>query len=188
MSLNVKRAKTETLSLRLDPKTKFMLEFLARIQGQSITTIVERAVKETAGKVGIESIYGNEKTWIEFWDPSEGMRLMAIFDEPNYPTDFEEDELLRFAKTHWPFFYTDKNANSLRRPYVDLLWPKRETYLNLWRDQRQSNYWAAGEAMTADLLAAKVQPPEWPTGSKGRSAPTGPRETFSADLDDEIPF
>ena len=32
--------KTETLSLRLDPKTKFILEFVARINGQTLTTVI----------------------------------------------------------------------------------------------------------------------------------------------------
>lgn len=187
MAMTIKRAKTETLSLRLDPKTKFMLDFLARVQGQSITTVVERAVREVAGRVGLESEYNQEtKTWNSFWDASEGMRALNLLGDPDYPTDYEEDELIRFAKTHWPFFYTNEKANVPRRAYVDLLWPKIDAYLAMWREQRQTNYWAAGEAMRDDLLAAKVAPPEWPIK---KSVPSkGQREDFSADLDDEIPF
>ncbi len=40
--------KAMALLLRLDPKTRFILELTARIKGQSITTVVERAIKETA--------------------------------------------------------------------------------------------------------------------------------------------
>ena len=179
-----KRAKTETLSLRLDPKTKFMLDFMARVQGQSITTVVERAVHKVAAGVSVAPFDEDDKTWASFWDASEGVRNLNLIGDSHYPTNFEEDELLSFAKTHWPFFYTSDRATTPRRPYVDILWPKIDHYLGLWRSLRQSNYWAAGEAMKADLEAARVAAPDWPINAK----PKGPRESFSADLDDEIPF
>jgi hypothetical protein len=178
-----KRAKTETLSLRLDPKTKFMLDFMARVQGQSITTVVERAVHKVASGVSVAPFDEDDKTWSSFWDASEGVRTLNLIADPHYPTNFEEDELLSFAKTHWPFFYISDRGTSPRRAYIDLLWPKIDDYLRLWRDVRPSNYWAAGEAMKADLEAARVAPPEWPI-----KANAGPRESFSSDLDDEIPF
>jgi predicted transcriptional regulator len=189
MVLNIKRAKTETLSLRLDPKTKFMLDFVSRVEGQSITTVVERAIRDVAGRVGIQSEWENgSKTWAHYWDASEGMRALQLYADADYPTTFEEDEILRFAKTHWPFFYTTDKATTLRRPFVDLLWPKIGEYLAVWQNQRHQNYWAAGQAMKADLVAAQVQAPDWPIPptKPAQSKPT--RESFAADLDDEIPF
>ena len=179
-----KRAKTETLSLRLDPKTKFMLDFLARVQGQSITTVVERAVQKVAAEVSVAPYGESERTWASFWDASEGVRILNLIADTNYPTNFEEDELLSFAKAHWPFFYTSDRATTPRRAYVEVLWARIDDYLSLWREQRQTNYWAAGEAMKVDLEAARVAAPEWPLKAK----PQGPRESFTADLDDEIPF
>ena len=189
MKPTAKRAKTETLSLRLDPKTKFMLDFLARVQGQSITTVVERAVHKVAAGIGV-SEFDDQKTWASFWDASEGVRTLNLISEPFYPTNYEEDELLSFTKVHWPFFYSSDSATTPRKYYVDLLWPKIEHYLDLWRTERQSNYWAAGEAMRADLSAAKVAAPDWPIVKTPAAQPkrTGPRESFAADLDDEIPF
>jgi hypothetical protein len=63
--------KTQTLSLRLDPKTKFTLEFVARIKGQTLTTIVERAIRESCDQVTIGRDFGNEKSfnWQSFWAP-----------------------------------------------------------------------------------------------------------------------
>jgi hypothetical protein len=181
-----KRAKTETLSLRLDPKTKFMLDFLARVQGQSITTVVERAVHQVASRVSVAPFDENDKTWAMFWDASEGIRTLKLIADPHYPTNYEEDELLSFAKVHWPFFYLTEKTITPKQSYVDLLWPKIDLYLDLWRTLRQENYWAAGEAMRADLLAAKIAAPDWPIV---KSAPRGQsRESFSAELDVEIPF
>jgi hypothetical protein len=189
MAPAAKRAKTETLSLRLDPKTKFMLDFLARVQGQSITTVVERAVHQVAAGVSVAPYNENEKTWASFWDASEGVRTLKLISDAHYPTNYDEDELLSFAKVHWTFFYQSDRAITPRQSYVDLLWPKLDTYLELWRNERQSNYWAAGEAMRADLIAARIAAPDWPIVKKQvASASTGPRESFSADLDDEIPF
>ena len=185
MSTAAKRAKTETLSLRLDPKTKFMLDFVARVQGQSITTVVERSVQKVAAEIKVIPDDFDERTWSSFWDASEGVRTLNLIAVPNYPTNFEEDELLTFTKTHWPFFYTSEKAITPRRSYIGILWPKVSSeYLDTWRDQRRANYWAAGEAMRLDLEAAQVAAPEWPTNSKAN----GPRVSFTADLDDEIPF
>ena len=62
--------KTQSLSLRLDPKTKFTLDFMARIRGQSITTVVERAIKEAAKNVGVgvEQLEGPNqlRIWSDF--------------------------------------------------------------------------------------------------------------------------
>lgn len=180
MAVTIRRAKTETLSLRLDPKTKFMLDFLSRVEGQSITTVVERAVREFARNVKIGSEYDVQRDWSAFWDASEGVRTLYMLADHHYPTNFEEDEKLAFARAHWQFFFTSDSYKTPRRAYVDVLWPKIEEYLTIWRDQKQTDYWAAGEAMKRDLRAAKVAPPDWPQVAKG------PKETF--DLDDEIPF
>jgi hypothetical protein len=180
MAVTIRRAKTETLSLRLDPKTKFMLDFMSRVQGQSITTVVERAVQKVAAGVSFADYNSADRTWATFWDASEGVRTLNLIGDADYPTNFEEDELLSFAKTHWPFFYTSERATSPRRAFVDVLWPKVDVYLNLWREKRQTNYWAAGEAMRVDLEAARIAAPEWP--AKATTEPT------TIELNDEIPF
>jgi hypothetical protein len=173
-------SKTQTLSLRLDPKTKFTLEFVARIKGQTLTTIVERAIRESCDRVTIGSDFGNEKfNWQTFWDPEEGVRTLKLLACDDYPSTYDEDDLREFTKAHWEFFYTEK-AGTPRRPFVEILWPKIEDYRRIWHEQRDSNYWAAGHAMAADLSAAKVLSPTWPRQVQKKSN----RE----DLDDEIPF
>ena len=179
--------KSETLSLRLDPKTKFILEFVARINGQTLTTVIERAIRKSCDEVAIGS---DPLNWDYFWDPDAGVRTLKLLACPDYPSTYEEDELRRFAKAHWEFFYTHPKSNEPRRTYVEALWPKIEEYQRIWRDQRSSNYWAAGAAMAADLSAAQLKAPNWPRGSTARAAmqpdsfATQPGRPF----DDEIPF
>jgi len=182
--------KTETLSLRLDPKTKFILEFVARINGRTLTTIIERAIRTSCGEVtiGRDHLVG----WDYFWDPDVGVRTLKLLAFPDYPSTYEEDELRRFTKEHWEFFYTHPNRDEPRRAYVEILWPKIEEYQRVWRDQRASNYWAAGAAMAADLSAAQLKVPNWPRNSAAGAAM--PADWLAAKparkkpFDDEIPF
>lgn len=190
------RAKTLTLSLRLDPKTKFIVDFMSRIKGQSITTAVERSIKETADRLPIRSTvddFGNEireGMWSEFWDPSEGVRTLKLIACPYYPTTFDEDELKAFTEAHRDFFYVRNAGKEPRRAFVDILWPKIEEYLAIWREKKSTDYWAAGEAMKEDLAAARVQAPDWPIKPKLPERPAAPAPTTAsqADLEDEIPF
>ena len=182
-------AKTQSLSLRLDPKTKFILEFVARIKGQSITMVVERAIKETADQIRLGPEWderGNQiegPNWQDFWDPNEGVRTLKLLADAYYPTTFDEDELQAFIIAHGPFFYTDQQrSRHPRRAYVEILWPSIGRYLEIWREKKSEDYWAAGEAMKADLSAARVAPPSWPPKAKPKV------QTDDGGPDDEIPF
>lgn len=192
MVKEAKRSKSENLSLRLDPKSRFVLEFVARVEARSITTIVERAIREYAGNVVVgpeTDSRGNEcyrPNWSDFWDPSEGVRTLKMLAQPELRTTFEEDELRSFTMAHRAFFYEDLNGKSPLRAYVEVLWPQIQNFLTIWQTQKASHYWAAGEAMKASLLAARVKAPEWPpkaTPSQGYGD-----QKQGGDLDDDIPF
>ena len=169
--------KTQSLSLRLDPKTKFILDFVARIRGQSITTVVERAIKDASDGVVIDrDDFGNGSNWSDYWDPNEGVRTLKLFTARDYPTTFDDDELRAFTLVHWQFFYENSEGKQPRRDYLEILWPSIDRYLEIWREKKTADYWAAGGAMKADLSAAGVEPPDWPP------------KTSSDQLDDEFPF
>jgi hypothetical protein len=181
--------KTETLSLRMDPKTKFILEFVARINGQTLTTVIERAIRTSCREVTI----GTDRLgWDYFWDPDVGVRTLKLLGSVDFASSYEEDELRRFTEAHWEFFYTHPKSHEPRRAYVEILWPKIEEYQRVWRDQRGSNYWAAGAAMAADLSAAQLKVPNWPRNSApGAATPAnsfGDKPARKKPFDDEIPF
>ena len=184
-------AKTENLSLRLDPKTKFMLEFVSRVKGQNITMVVEHAIREVAdaSPIGVSSYsQDNGPNWRDFWDASEGTRVLKLISCRNYPTTFDEDELYEFTRAHGEFFFSDVRATIPKRAYVDILWPRINQYLEIWRNKKASEYWAAGEAMKQDIRAAGLQPPEWPR-QPCSEPPKAPKVANNrAALDDEIPF
>ena len=183
MAKDAKRpAKTQSLSLRLDPKTRFVLEFVARIKGQSITAVVERAIKETADNVKIGPGYN----WAYFWDANDGVRILKLLAESNYPTSYDEDELRAFTLAHRQFFYTNSSGTSPRRSFIEILWPSMDNYLEIWREKKSEDYWAAGEAMKKDLSAARVATPDWPPKAEPNAPPSASQQ--GGDLDDEIPF
>jgi hypothetical protein len=177
--------KTQTLSLRLDPKTRFVLEFVSRVRGQNITTVVERAIKEATSQVVLEpgrsETFDDRPNWLDFWDPSEGVRMLKLLSDDRYPSTFEEDELRDFTSAHSEFFYVGKDQP--HGPYLDILWPSIDQFLATWRTTKTSDYWAAGRAMVDALRTAKVSAPEWP-----RKKATQKQASFDQELEDEIPF
>lgn len=57
------RVKAETLSLRISPELKFGLELLSRIEERSLTTQVERALKELFNGVRMNDSYLGDYTF-----------------------------------------------------------------------------------------------------------------------------
>lgn len=75
--------KTETLTLRLDPKAKFTIDMLARIRRQSITAVIESAIDDIASDQDVKfNDQGKTATW------SLGSAITAIWST---------DEAERFA-------------------------------------------------------------------------------------------
>jgi hypothetical protein len=179
MSSKKDGGKSSTLSLRLDPKTKFILEFAGRVKGQTITTVVERAIRASCSEVTVNGERGESISWQDLWDPEEGVRTLKLVTCAGYPSTYDEDDLRRFAEVHSRFFFGGDSPN---RAYVAVLWPKLEEYRRIWLEQREKDYWAAGRAMAADLQAAKVKPPTWPP------EPRTATPLRRAEMDDEIPF
>jgi hypothetical protein len=82
-----------------------------RVRGQSISTVVERAIQEAADNalIRINNSFGNsyDNTWKDYWHLSEGIRFLMVASDTNLYWTFDEEYKVSFAKTHWPFFYTN---------------------------------------------------------------------------------
>ncbi|MCQ3001434.1 hypothetical protein NLO98_16920 [Pseudomonas syringae] len=77
--------KTETLTLRLDPKIKLMIELISRIRRQSITGVVEAAIDEIAFDLDAPFVLGGEAHTIslgsavsEIWSTDESERFINL--------------------------------------------------------------------------------------------------------------
>lgn len=157
--------KTETLTIRLDPKTRFILEYLSRLKGQNITTVVERAIVAAANQETVEDPAWPEQPdgWQQFWDISDGVRALRIAARPEFYPTYEEERRLRFSQEHWPFFFTSEKYSRFLNHYIDVLWPRIDEFIEIHDDNKTRDYFAAGKAMQAALREAKLAAPEWPT-------------------------
>ena len=180
--------KTETLTIRLDPKTRFILEYLSRLKGQTITTVVERAIVGAASQETVpDPNYPNQADgWQNFWDVSDGVRALRMAARPEFYPSYEEERRLAFAREHWPFFYQSEEKNRFINHYTDVLWPRIDEFLQLHDDKKSKDYFAAGEAMRGALSGAKLKAPDWPP--QPQKAKPKPHGGVARDLDDEIPF
>lgn len=158
-----KATKSETLTIRLDPKMRFALEFVARLRGQTITTVVERAIRQAADTATTP----HDRSWEAFWDVSEGMRAIRLaVDNETHPS-FDDDEMLDFVVTHWPFFADDVELKRLRRESIDILWPSIGEFLALWRETKVTDRTMVPKRMQEALHAAGAGfVPAWPQSKK----------------------
>jgi hypothetical protein len=179
--------KTEVLSMRIDAKTRFQIEVLARVRGQRVSTVVERAIQEAADNVG----------WREYWHAEEGIRwIRMVSSQEEFNTAGDADKL-EFTRHHWPFFYVTRECfphSSIREGFIRILWPKIDEFVDIWNKTKANNYFFAGKALQNELIAAGVSAPDWPMkppkATAGASRGTGPSwdAPKGGDLDDEIPF
>ncbi len=181
-------AKTEVLSMRMDPKTRFVVEFLARVRGQSISTVVERAIQEAADNalIRINNSFGNnyDNTWKDYWHVSEGIRFLMVASETKLYSTFDEEYKTSFAKTHWPFFYTDSKCAEYKEWAIEVIWPRIDEFVDLWTRTKTTDYFAAGKAMQEAIRQAGLKAPDWPI----KTVETPPARKPVNDLDDDIPF
>lgn len=180
-------AKSETLTIRLNPRTRFLLDFVSRVRGQTITTVVERALIEAAANTTIE-VDHRDKNWEDFWDISEGVRALRVASLKHLFPTYEEEARLQFTKDHWQFFYADRSCRQEIRHYIDVLWPDIDMYREIFEETKKKNYFAAGEAMRDALKRASLLAPEWPPKPPPKSTQENGKSKRYDDLDEDVPF
>ncbi len=180
------RTKSQTLSLRLDPKTRFVLEFLAKLNRQSITTVVEEAIRKAGEMATVGGDPGDfaPRNWRDFWDVSEGVRTLKMLSDSHVPSNYEDDEVRDFVKQHIAFFSASGNLADPDRLNVQVLWPRIADYLGVWHETGRRHPFEVGAQMSDTLREAGIDPPQWPPPKK----PSAPKADGIEDLDDEIPF
>lgn len=192
MAREPKAAKSETLTIRLDPKSRFVLEFLSRLKGQTITTVVERAIIAAASQESIpDPRHPQPDGWQYFWDVSDGVRALKMSSRPEFFPTYEEEKRLAFCREHWPFFWANRDRTTFLNHYVDVLWPRIDEFVQLHEDNRATNYYFAGDTMRKALSDARLRAPDWPVVEKKPAEPKAtvrPTETLPRDMDDDIPF
>lgn len=131
--------KTETLTLRLDPKVKFTIDVISRVKRQSITGVVEAAVEALVFDLDVPFHDGGNtencsvaNAVTEVWSTDESERFVNFcYHLPNLLT-FEEQRIWETIKaspvfmekapakigTHWQV----EGVGRLNREYIRMFW------------------------------------------------------------------
>lgn len=101
--------KTETLSLRIDPKTRYGLELLSRLQRRSATGVVEWSLMTAFLSEGVRDADGRGSSIADamdtLWQPDEPSRLIAMaFFYPALLT-YEEERIFAVIKATDDMWY-----------------------------------------------------------------------------------
>lgn len=139
---------------------------MAKLKRQSITTIVEDAIRRAGAEMVVNPMDQESRTWRDYWDVSDGVRSMRILADPEMPSDYDDDELRDFLGAHIEFFSGSNQLSDPDRINVAVLWPSIEEYVATWQDTKRTDPWAAGATMVQALERAGVEPPQWPRKSK----------------------
>ncbi|WP_458729892.1 hypothetical protein [Pseudomonas brenneri] len=114
--------KTETLTLRLDPKIKYTIELMARIKRQSITSVIEAAIESAAFDLDTPVlIEGKRETWSlsnavsEFYTTDEAAKFINLCAFMPELLNYEEQRIWETIKATPEFW--DENIESYLAPY-----------------------------------------------------------------------
>ena len=114
--------KTETLTLRLDPKIKYTIELMARIKRQSITSVIEAAIEATAFDLDTPVVVdGKREIWSlsmavsEYWSTDVVARFINLCAFMPELLTYEEQRIWETIKATPKFW--DENIESYMNPY-----------------------------------------------------------------------
>lgn len=169
MALNLKKKKTpktESLTIRLDPKMRFALEFVARIKGQTITKVIERAIVDLANNEKI--LHTNEYSWADFseyyttwkdyWDPNEGIRFLNLAKDNCIDSNFDEESCFQFMNDHKEYFFPVSPDYPIRENF-DVLWPMMSSLLDVWEETKSTDRTKVENIMNEALKKANLPIP-----------------------------
>lgn len=95
--------KTEALSIRIEPRMRYGLEILSRLQRRAVTGVVEWSIAQAFQNEIARDLQGNdvafETALNRLWSPNEPERLLALrFYYPSLLT-YEEERLVKVLTT-----------------------------------------------------------------------------------------
>ncbi|UQI38781.1 hypothetical protein [Vreelandella venusta] len=115
---------TISVSLRIDPKTKYLIDLLARDQKRTITGVIEWAIERAAAQEQFESDdYNNGPSFRDMidvlWSTDEAMRLIALAMNKASLLDYDELRIWETIKAS-PDLWLINNPGSM--PKLEMSW------------------------------------------------------------------
>lgn len=176
-----KLSRSETVSVRLDPKLRYLAELAAKRQRRALSSYIEWAIEHSLGSVQLD-LNGNATIADEaeaLWDVDEADRFAKLALRHQDLLTHEEQVLWKLVR---------ENGLLWRGRYAgfdqEFTWDVEERSLNF---ERLREHWglfqkvATGEASVKDL-------PTWVRTKPKQASPTTSTKNGFEDMDDDIPF
>lgn len=199
-SVGSKLSRTETITIRLDPKMRYLADLASRIHRRTLSSYVEWAINESFSGV----ILPNSKTSIatdaeRLWDVDEPDRFVYLASKYSSLLTHEEQKLWKLIREYellWEGVYDEDGVHFLDKSNPDhlrmqLLRERWELFQSIARnDARPSalQQWEIDNAPTAPTRSKSI--PKTTT----KTAPTAAVDNFDdfpgslQDDDDDLPF
>ena len=188
-----KLSRTETVTVRLDPKLRYLAELAARQHRRTLSSYIEWSVKESLneeplcpahlapGLIASDRTIGSEAEFL--WDVDDADRFAKL--ALRYPHLLTHEEQVRWKLIR-------ENGYLWKGSYA---WGKEWTWTvdeNSFIYPRLREHWAAF-CLAADTGEGKDKLPTWVktepiTPPPARTAAPPPAKTGFDDMDDDIPF
>jgi hypothetical protein len=183
-------SRSETVTVRLDPKLRYLAELAARKQRRTLSSFIEWAVEESLTHIVLyegEDYPGGPDVRVtvadkdsSLWDVVEADRFAKL--ALRYPDllSYEEQVLWKIIKENG---FVWRGTFQKEPPYA-FTWLTTETHLHF---KRLREYWANFVAVASGEAEESTLPKWKEVGTPSAPPPPPPRSKVD-DLEDEIPF
>jgi predicted transcriptional regulator len=178
------KKRSEVVTVRLDPRLKYLAEIAARKQRRTLSGYIEWAVEQSLDRVqlreGADSGYGvtvaDAQNMYDLWDVDEAVRVLRL--ALHFPELLTYDEqlvwrLIRDNGYVWKGRYSKSGEWEWSTDSDSLIWDRARSHWDIFKQ-------VAADQLTKDNL------PAWARTKPSESGVSGLRP--APDLDDEMPF
>lgn len=177
-----KLTRSETVTVRLDPKLRYLADLAARKQRRTLSSYIEWAIEDSLGRMNLHSFTDTSLAdeSVDLWDVDEADRFAKL--ALRHPDLLTHEEQVRWKLVR-------ENGYLWKGRYAGIdkerTWDIQESNLIL---ERLRLHWADFCA-AADNGTGQTDLPKWPR-TQPNAAPSSSRgaKTGFDDMDDDIPF
>lgn len=201
-----KLSRSETVTVRLDPKLRYLAELAARLHRRTLSSYIEWSIKGALDSEalrsheGIRDTIGTEAEYL--WDVDDADRFAKLALRYPHLLTHEEQvrwKLIRENGAVWSGRYIGGPRNeftwsvdedSLIYPSLREHWATFCAVAESGEGQDQLPTWKRVDPNASPAMPRSAPPPRSPYGSSPppRTTPAPPAKTGFDDMDDDIPF